>query len=188
MIAIDIAKNVFHLIGITKNGKAVLSKRLQRAEVLPFVAQLPCRTIAMEACGGAHYWARQFQGMDYPVKLISAKYVKPFVKTNKNDSNDAQAIAEAASRAHMPHVSIKTVVQQDIQSIPRIREQIVAQRTAISNQVRGLLAERGIVFAKTFCALRRELPRILESDHEELTSLFKNLLQDLYQSFLDCDS
>lgn len=117
LLGIDIAKNVFQLHGVDKAGRAILQKKIYRHELLPFIAQLPVCIIAMEACSGAHYWARQFQSLGHQVKLISPQYVKPFVKTNKNDMRDAQAITEAASRPQMHFVPIKQVMQQDIQSL-----------------------------------------------------------------------
>lgn len=187
LIGIDIAKNIFQLVAIDNSGKIVFSKKLKRIELLPFIANLPQTLIAMEACGGAHHWARQFTALGHEVKLISAKYVRPFVKTNKNDFNDALAIAEAASRKTMPTVAIKTIEQQDIQSIHRLRERAVMQRTALGNQIRGLLAERGVVIAKTFCALKREIKDILNSSNPELSDLFKELIHNLYHEFLHYD-
>lgn len=145
LLAIDIAKNIFQLHGIDKIGKAVLKKRLSRVKLPEFIANLPTCTVVVEACGSANYWARQFQQHGHEVKLISPQFVKPFVKSNKNDQNDAQAIAEAASRPNMRFVSLKTVEQQDIQSLHRIRERLISQRTALMNQMRGLLAEYGLI-------------------------------------------
>jgi len=181
LLAIDIAKNVFQLHGVGKTGKAQLKKQLSRSKLAEFTANLSVCTIVMEACGGANYWARKFIAQGHTVKLISPQFVKPFVRGNKNDSNDARAIAEAASRPDMKFVSIKTVEQQDIQGLHRIRERQMAQRTAIMNQIRGLLAEYGIVVAQGESVLRRRLPEILEDAENELTSFSRTLFEELYQ-------
>jgi transposase len=141
MLGIDIAKNTFQLHGADKSGKAVHKKRLARREQAAHVATLPACTIVMEACGGANYWGQVFQVSGHSVKLISPQFVKPFVKTNQNDANDAQAIVEAASRPSMRFVPIKQVEQQDIQSIHRIRTRVVKNRTALINEIRGRCLE-----------------------------------------------
>lgn len=184
LLGIDIAKRVFQLHGIDKNGKALLKKKLQRSELKNYVANLPACRIVMEACGSAHYWAREFQSLGHDVKLISPQFVKPFVKTNKNDANDAQAICEAASRPAMRFVPIKGVEQQAIQSLHRVRERLVGQRTALSNQIRGLLAEYGVVLAKGIGKLRRELPVIIEDEHNELPPAMRELLLELQEEFI----
>ena len=132
-VGIDIAKSVFHVVAVNKMGAVVKKKQLKRNELLAFIAQLePCR-IALEACGGAHHWAREFRTLGHEVKLIAPQYVKPYVKGNKNDYNDAEAIAEAAQRPNMRFVSIKTQEQQDIQALHRLRERGVKERTALVN-------------------------------------------------------
>jgi transposase len=138
VIGIDLAKRSFHLCGMDGQGRRVFSKQVSRAKLAEQLAQLrPC-LVAMEACGSAHYWARRFQSYGHEVKLIAPQFVKPFVKSNKNDAADAEAIAEAAQRPTMRFVPIKRVEQQDIQGIHRLRSQAVEQRTA---QVRPRLAE-----------------------------------------------
>ena len=144
VLGIDLAKNTYQLHGVDGVGKAVLKKRLSRNELATYIARLPACRIVMEACGGANYWARVFQRSGHQVKLISPQFVKPFVKTNKNDANDAEAIVEAASRPSMNYVPIKQVEQQDFQSIHRVRSRIVKNRTALINEIRGLLLEYGI--------------------------------------------
>ena len=134
-LGIDIAKSAFQLHGADIAGKAVLKKRLPRYKLAAYIVNLPACTIVMESCGGANYWARVFQRSGHTVKLISPQFVKPFVKTNKNDANDAQAIVEAASRPSMNLVPIKQVEQQDIQSIHRIRTRVVKNRTALINEM-----------------------------------------------------
>lgn len=133
-VGVDIAKSVFHVVGVNDRGKAVMKKQVRRKDLLAFVARLePCR-IALEACAGAHYWAREFQQHGHEVKLIAPQYVKPYVKGNKNDYNDAEAIAEAAQRPTMRFVPIKNQHQQDIQAAHRLRERGVKERTAVVNQ------------------------------------------------------
>ncbi len=161
-LGIDLAKNVFHLCGVEAHGKVILRKRLSRKTLLGFVAKLPPCLIGLEACGGAHYWARTFRRLGHEVKLMPPQYVKPYVKTNKNDTNDAEAICEAVGRPTMRFVGIKEVGQQDIQTLHRIRSGSLQARTRIVNQARGLLAEYGIVVGRQIRQLRRRLPEILE--------------------------
>ena len=137
-IGIDIAKSVFHLFAVNQMGRYVKKKQLKRAQLLRYFAQLEPCVVAMEACGGANYWARELKALGHEVKLIAPQYVKPFVKGNKNDYNDAEAIAEAAQRPTMRFVPIKSVEQQDIQNLHRQRERIKKARTALANQARGL--------------------------------------------------
>src|SRR5262249_35734847 len=148
-LGIDIAKNVFELHGVDANGKTVLKKRLTRDKLLEVIAQLPTCLIGIEACGGSHYWGRKFKEMGHDVRLMNPQFVKPYVKSNKNDSQDAEAICEAVQRPSMRFVGIKNVEQQDILAIHRVRERLVRERTAIVNQTRGLLMEYGIVVAKS---------------------------------------
>jgi transposase len=133
-LGIDLAKNFFQLYGADSKGNAILKKGLTRNKLSPFIANLPKCRIVMEACGGANHWARKFSEYGHDVKLISPQFVKPFVKGNKNDCNDSEAIVEA-----------KTIEQQDLQSLLRLREGCIEMRIKISNQLRGLLAEYGIV-------------------------------------------
>lgn len=187
LLAIDVAKNIFQLHGVDKRGNCVLKKRLSRTKLIEFISNLPVCTIALEACGGSFYWTRQFQRMGHDVKLISPQYVKPYVKGNKTDRNDAEAIAEAASRPTMRFVSVKSIEQQDIQSIHRIRSRVVQQRTQLANQIRGLLAEYGIVITKGIAVLRRALPLIVEDAENELSFLIRKHIQKLYEELLQLD-
>lgn len=140
----DLAKNIFQLHGTDKQGKTVLKKRFTRKKLPHFIADLkPCK-IGMEAYGGAHYWARKFKIMGHTPKLTAPQYVKPYVETNKNDPADAQGCNEAVERPSMRFVSIKSVEQQDMQSLHRIRSLLIKQRIQISNQIRGLLLEYGV--------------------------------------------
>ena len=182
-IGLDIAKSVFHLFAVNQMGRYVKKKQLKRAQLLSYFAQLEACVIAMEACGGANHWARELKALGHEVKLIAPQYVKPFVKGNKNDYNDAEAIAEAAQRPTMRFVPIKSVEQQDIQNLHRQRERIKKARTALANQVRGLLAEYGVVINKGIRAVRGGLPDILEDADNHLTmrsrELFAGLLEEL---------
>ena len=185
LLGIDIAKYVFQLHGIDSSGKAVLRKKIKRDQLIEFIVKLPVCTIAMEACGGSNYWARQFKKLGHKVKLISPQFVKPFVKGNKNDRNDAEAIAEAASRPSMKFVPIKMVEQQDVQNLHNVRQQLITQRTALSNQIRGILLESGICFAKGFPSLRKHIPEILENAENELTAAGRELIHELFEGFLE---
>ena len=187
ILGIDIAKNVFQLHGADKAGKVVVKKRIYRESLHSYIAKLAPCTIAMEACSGANYWYRQFTALGHTVKLISPQYVKPYVKTNKNDASDAEAICEAASRPNMRFVSPKNIEQQGIQSIHRVRERLIGNRTALVNQVRGLLAEHGIIAAKGIGHIRKQLPRILEDAENELTGSDREIFRDLYEELRGLD-
>lgn len=180
-IGIDLAKNVFQLHGVDRCGKTVWKRRLKRNQWLKAVldrAETGCE-IGMEACGGAHYWARELQSRGYTVKLIPPQFVKPYVKSNKNDANDAEAICEAMSRPNMRFVKMKSVEQQDIQAIHRVRAELMSNRTAKANQIRGLVAEYGLVAPQRVYALRKALPNWLEDAENGLTDRFRHLLNDL---------
>lgn len=186
ILGIDIAKNVFQLHGQDKEGKAVFKKRCSRDQLLSVIAQLETEVIVMEACSSSNYWCRRFEELGHKTKLVSPQYVKPFVKRNKNDANDAEAICIAASRPEMRFVSSKTIEQQDIQSIHRVRERLIKNRTALVNQVRGLLAEYGVIFRKGIGHLRKELPEIIEGENKLSTKL-REILQDLYEELCELD-
>ena len=144
VVGIDLAKRSFQVYGVDERGQRVISKTFTRARLREFVANLPACTVAMEACGSAHYWARTFRAYGHEVRLIAPQFVKPFVKSNQNDAVDAEAICEAAQRPTMRFVAVKSVEQQDIQAIHRMRSLVVERRTAQVNQIRGLLLEYGI--------------------------------------------
>lgn len=193
-IGLDIAKSVFHLYAVNPEGRYIRKKQLKRKQVLAYMANIEPCLIAMEACGGANYWARELIALGHQVKLIAPQYVKPYVKGNKNDYNDAEAIAEAVQRPNMRFVPIKTIEQQDVQNFHCQRERIKKDRTALVNQVRGLLAEYGIVISKGVSAVRQALPEILEDAENGLTpisrELFAELLEELWdldQRFKQCD-
>jgi transposase len=186
-IGIDLAKQVFQLHGVDGQEKVVLRKQIRREQLLDHFKKLPPCLIGMEACGGAHYWARELQKLGHTVKLMAPQFVKPYVKSNKNDANDAEAICEAVARPNMRFVAIKTIAQQDIQAIHRIRSELVQQRTAKVNQIRGLLAEYGIVVGRRVDVLRNALPQLLEDAENGLTADFRVLLDGLKQDLVTLD-
>ena len=161
-IGMDIAKQIFDLHGVDRRGKVTLRKTLRRERVLEFFAQLKPCAVGMEACGGAHYWQREISQLGHTVRLLSAHKVKPYVDGNKNNRHDAAAICEAMSRPSMRFVQPKTTAQQDMQTLHRARALLVRDLTALSNQIRGLLHEYGIVMRKGAAALRRVVPELLE--------------------------
>lgn len=178
-VGIDLAKSVFQVHGVDERGKTVLKKQLKRAQVLAFFVNLQPCLIGMEACGGAHYWARKLQEFGHTVKLMAPQFVKPYVKTNKNDAADAEAICEAVSRPNMRFVSIKNAEQQAILALHRARQGFVKARTAQANQIRGLLAEYGILIPKGIGHIAKRLPEILEDGGNELPGVFRQLLDRL---------
>ena len=178
-IGIDLAKNVFQVHGADGRGKSVLKKALKRAQMLPFFANLTPCLIGMEACGSAHYWARKLEALGHTVKLMAPQFVKPYVKTNKNDAADAEAICEAVTRPTMRFVPIKNGEQQAVLALHRARQGFVKARTAQANQIRGLLAEYGIVIPQGISHIARQLPEILEDGENGLPGAFRQLIDRL---------
>src|ERR671918_751782 len=172
-VGIDLANKIFHLVGTDPTGKIVWRKQLTRHALLPFMAQLPPVTIGLEACCGAHYWARQLRHQGHQVKLMAPQFVKPFVKSNKNDMRDAEAIAEAVTRPTMRFVPIKDIDQQDIQALHRVRERLIGARTALINEVHGLMQEYGIVLPTGVSKFRQAVVEKLETEKEQLETLAK---------------
>jgi transposase len=189
-IGVDLAKNVFQIHGVDRHEKPIWRQRLSRDRWLQTVLEKiePGCEIGMESCGGAHHWARQLQARGYRVKLIAPQFVKPYVKSNKNDANDAEAICEAMSRPSMRFVSVKTVEQQDIQATHRIRAGLIEQRTAKGNQIRGLVSEYGLVAPKELLALRRAIPCWLEDGDNGLTARFRRLLDGVWSDLRTLDA
>ncbi|SFN84348.1 Transposase [Formivibrio citricus] len=187
-IGLDLAKNVFQVYGVDTQGKKVLSRQLKRHQMREFFQKLSPCLIGMEACASAHYWARTLAALGYEVKLIAPQFVKPYVKGNKNDANDAEAICEAVSRPNMRFVPVKTIEQQDIQALHRIRSELVRQRTAKVNQIRGLLGEYGITVEQRVPALRKKLPEILEDAENGLSAEFRVLLDGLREDLVNLDT
>jgi len=187
VLGIDIAKNIFQLHGVDSSGKRILKQRVERDKLSAYVANLQMSTIVMESCGGANYWARVFQRQGHSVKLISPQFVKPFVKTNKNDANDAEAIVEAASRPSMHFVPIKQVEQQDIQSLHRVRSRLVKNRTALINEIRGLNLEYGIAIPQGALKVKSHLRSIIDDTENELTVSSRELMQELYDELVELE-
>ena len=178
-IGIDLGKTVFHLVGLNLRGEVLVRKKVSRKQLLQFTANLHVDLIGMEACGGAHFLGRALREQGHEVRLMPAQYVKPYVKTNKNDYIDAEAIAEAVARPTMRFVPIKTDDQLDMQSLHRVRERWVMRRTAIVNQIRGLLFERGITLRKGRRHVDGALPDILEDANSKLSGALRVLLAQL---------
>lgn len=188
VVGLDIAKNVFHMYSVDDQGQ-VLKKKLKRRELLAFFANYPASLIGIEGCGGAHHWARELIKLGHEVILLNARYVKNFVVGNKNDYNDAQAIFDAVTRPNKRVVAVKTIEQQDMQLAYGIRKELVDKRTALVNQTRGLLSERGIVIHKGINQVRKQLPLILEDADNGLTPLSRELFAEQYEKLraLDAD-
>jgi len=184
-VGLDLAKNIFHVVCFNNHDKEIKKKMLRRNQILEFFTQLPPCQVSMEACAGSHFWGRQLRDLGHEVKLISPQHVKPYLRGNKNDYNDARAIAEAAARPDMPAVGIKSVEEQDMQAIHRMRAQCLRDQTALSNSIRGLLGEYGIVFTKGLATLRKKVPEILEDAENGLSLLFRNLLAHRYQQLVE---
>jgi transposase len=186
-LGIDLAKNIFQLHGVDERGKVVLSRKVTRTKLLEVITKLPCCLIGMEACSSSHYWAREFVKLGHTVRIISAQFVKPYVKTNKNDMKDAEAICEAVARPTMRFVPIKTVEQEDIQGLHRSRSLLMRNRTAIINQIRGLLGEYGLVIPKSAAKVRPILIRLLDEQDTRLTPFSKETFSDLYDQLENFD-
>jgi transposase len=177
-LGVDIGKNTFHLIGLDKRGAIVLRERLSRAQVEVRLANMPPCLVGMEACVGAHHLGRRAQALGHDVRLMAAKYVRPFCRKQKNDFNDAQAIAEAVTRPTVRYVALKTAAQLDLQALHRVRERLMSQRTGVINQIRAFLLERGIAIRQGYRALRAELPRALTMT-DRLTPRMVHIVEDL---------
>ena len=186
-VGIDLAKSVMQVHGVDERGKTVLKKQLKRDQVTAFCANLPPCLIGMEACGSAHHWARKLGLFAHTVKLMAPQFVKPYVKTNKNDVADAEAICEAVARPTMRFVPIKNGEQQAVLALHRARQGFVKARTAQANQIRGLLAEYGIVIPQGIGHIAKRLPDILEDGENELPGVFRMLLQRLGEHLKELD-
>ena len=186
-VGIDLAKNVIQVHGVDAHGKRVLKKQLKREQVIPFFANFQSCLIGMEACGGAHHWARKLQGLGHTVKLMAPQFVKPYVKTNKNDVADAEAICEAVSRPNMRFVPIKNGEQQAVLSLHRARQGFVKARTAQANQIRGLLSEYGIILPQGISHIAKRVPQILEDGENDLPGVFRQLLFRLGEHLKELD-
>ncbi|MFT3800812.1 MAG: IS110 family transposase [Burkholderiaceae bacterium] len=178
-IGLDLAKNAFQVHGVDEHGKTVLRKQLRRDQVAVFFARLPACLVGMEACGSAHHWARKLQSLGHDVRLIAPQFVKPFVKSNKNDAADAQAICEAVGRPSMRFVPVKSVDQQFVLALHRVRQGFVKARTAQANQIRGLLAEFGLVVPQGIAHVGERVIDLIEDASNELSTAFRLLIQRL---------
>jgi len=186
-IGLDIAKQVFQVHGADRTGRGVLRRKLRRNEVVRFFSEMPACLIGIEASGSAHHWARVLGRLGHTVRLMAPQFVKPYVKSQKNDANDAEAICEAVARPNMRFVPQKSVEQQDLQCLHRVRSRLVACRTQLINQIRGLLAEYGIVLPQHPGQVRRGLPAVLEDAQNQLTGFGRELFQNLYQELAELD-
>ena len=186
-LGVDLAKDVFHLHGVDARGHTVLERRITRRKLPEFIATLPACFIGMESCGGSNYWSRVCTRSGHEVRRMNPKFVKPDVKSQKNERNDAEAIGEALRRPNKRFGSTKTVEQQNLQMLHRSRRRLVGQRTALVNQTRGFLHEYGIVMAQGVSSVRRRVPEILEDATNELTSLTRELVAQLYDELCALD-
>jgi transposase len=186
-VGIDLGKTTFHLVALGDNGKVLLKKKFTQKQLIAFTANMQTCLIGMEACSGSHFLGRALRAQGHDVKLIPAQFVKPFVKSNKNDFIDAEAIAEAVERENMRFVPIKTDDQLDLQALHRVRDRLMTRRTALINQIRAFLLERGMVFAKSPIRLREALPEVLENVNENLTPRMRNLVAMLWSEWKDLE-
>jgi len=187
VLGIDLGKNVCSLVGLDEAGVVVLRRRLRRDSVAGFIGKLPACIVAMEACCGAHHLGRVLGGMGHTIRLMSPEYVRPYVKANKNDDRDAEAIAEAATRPTMRFVPVKSQVQSDIQALHRARWRLVAERTALINHLRALLLERGIVVAQGRRKLEDALSVFADENDPRLSSRIRTLVEDLRAEWRSLD-
>jgi len=186
-IGIDLAKELFQIHGVDSQGKTVLRKQLRRNEMAKFFANLDPCLVGMEACGSSHHWARKLNEFGHTVKLMSPQFVKPYVKTNKHDMADAEAVCEAVSRPNMRFVAIKNIDQQAILSVHRARQGFVKARTAQANQIRGLLSEFGIVMPQGIRSIGKRMPDILEDAENGLPGTLRKLLERLNDHLKELD-
>lgn len=187
-VGIDLAKNVFQIHAVNEYGKTALKKQLKRSQVAAFFANLPSCLIGMEACGSAHHWARKLQGFGHTVRLMAPQFVKPYVKTNKNDAADAEAICEAVARPNMRFVAIKSVEQQSILALHRARQGFVKARTAQGNQIRGLLTEFGLIVPQGIANVFKRVPELIEDASNELAGSFRHLVERLMLQLKELDT
>src|SRR3981189_2823159 len=186
-VGIDLGKTTFHLAALGDNGKVLLKKKFTQKQLIAFTANMQTCLIGMEACSGSHFLGPALRAQGHDVKLIPAQFVKPFVKSNKNDFIDAEAIAEAVERKNMRFVPIKTDDQLDLQATHRVRDRLIARRTSVINQLRAFLLERGMTFAKTPAKLKLAMPEILENADANLTPRMRNLVGLLWSEWKDLE-
>lgn len=183
ILGIDLAKNTLQVIGVDKHHKVVMKKRCSRAKLIELASNLTPCTIYMESCGTSNYWGRKFEAMGHKPQLVSPQHVTPYVANHKNDYKDTEAIIEVGTRPRTQFVQIKTIEQQDMQSILRVRERVVNNRISLSNQIRGLLLEYGVVISKSFSNLKIKVVELLTPANVELSAMMKEILSDTYEEF-----
>lgn len=186
-IGIDLAKNIFQVCAVNHRGKVIFNQTVKRKALPEFVANIPACEVILESCASSNYWAQAFNRYGHTVKLINPAYVRPYVKTNKNDAADAEALCEAASRPTMRFVQLKNPAQQDVQLIHRVRSRLVSKRTSLSNQIRGLLAEYGIVIPEGIRYVRQHLPQIFEEAENELSPIARQVFRQQYDELVEMD-
>lgn len=183
VVGIDLEKSSFQIHGLDARGKPVLRKKLSRPDLKLFFAQLPACTIGMEAGNGAHYWAKQASKCGHNVRLMAPQHVAPYRKSGKNDANDAEAIAEAVTHPNMRFVAIKEPEHIDLQMIHRIRERLIHDKVALCNQIRGFMAESGIVLSKSPEVLLKKLGAILVDEEVGLTPTARRFISRFIRNF-----
>lgn len=183
-LGIDLAKTSFSIVGMNEHGKVMLRKTLSRNKLADFIAQHPSCVIGMEACSGAHYWARKFKHLGHQVRIIAPKFVQPYRIRGKNDNNDAEAICEATTRPNIWSVPVKSPEQQAVLCVHRVRQGLIRDRTGLINQLRGLLSEFGIVMPKGRYPAQKEIPLILEDAENGLPDLARQMIHNLWQRIL----
>jgi transposase len=186
-VGIDLAKNVFQVHAVDARGRVVLRKQVRRGQVAQFFVNLPPCLIGMEACASSHHWGRTLERLGHTVRLMAPQFVRPYVKTNKNDAADAEAICEAVGRPNMRFVPIKSIEQQTILSVHRVRQGFVKARTAQANQIRSLLGEFGLVIPQGICHVAQRVPGLLEDASNELPLAFRQLIERLTERLKDLD-
>jgi transposase len=186
-VGIDLAKAVFQVHGVDAHGKTLMKKQLKRSQVAKFFANLSPCVIGMEACGSGHYWARKLQGFGHTVRLMAPQFVKPYVKTNKNDAADAEAICEAVTRPTLRFVPVKHVEQQAEFALHRVRQALVKARTAQANQIRGLLSELGLIIPQGNADISKRVLEMLDNAGDEVPGVFRELMQRLLDHLKDLD-
>jgi transposase len=184
---IDVAKSVLQVHGVDERGNVVLRRQVRRSQLLVFFSRLEPCLIGMEACASSHYWARKLTALGHTVRLMAPQFVKPYRKNDKNDGNDAEAICEAVQRPNMRFVPMKSPEQQAQLALHRIRRRLMGQRTALINQLRGLLAEYGVVLPQGANQVRSKLPALLEEGSESLPGLAVELFRDLYEELVQLE-
>src|SRR5215469_1690514 len=187
-IGIDLGKTTFHLVALGERNKILLRRKFSRSQLLAYTANLPSSLIGLEACAGSHFLGTVLREQGHQVRLIPAQFVKPYRKANKNDFNDAEAIAEAVTKENKHFVQIKTEEQLDVQGMHRVRDRLVQRRTALINEIRGFLLERGIIFAAGLMHLRKNLPGVIEDAEQKLSSRLRWLLDRLWQEWKQLES